>query len=313
MISLVLSTFSLYSWFSETPNVPIKEEESEDKKDKKGGLQMIGSEFPLSEDGRTYHLQTKKGEVANRIICVGDLQRAEKYSEFLDKSPEPLKIPSTRGFLTITGYYKGVRVSIIGTGMGTPMIDFTIRENLAIIEGKVAMIRLGTCGTPSDEIEPGDIAVQSSAVLVRRNSDGFRKGSKEPTYTLSNPVSADEKLTKLLKENISKTSKTFEGLGATADSFYSSQGRVTSEIDDRNEDLIDGKLLKKYPKTIALEMETFHLYDLSDCSKGRLISSSACLVLAQRRTHKFIDLELKHKKESELGLAGLETISKIEL
>jgi len=78
--------------------------------------QMIGSEFPKDSEGRTYHVNTKKGEVANRIICVGDLGRAEKYSKYLDEIQ--VKYLSSRGFLTFTGLYKGVRVSIIGTGMG---------------------------------------------------------------------------------------------------------------------------------------------------------------------------------------------------
>ena len=78
--------------------------------------QMIGSEFPKDSEGRTYHLNTKKGEVANRIICVGDLSRADKYSSFLDEVK--FKHISARGFATYTGHYKGVPVTIIGTGMG---------------------------------------------------------------------------------------------------------------------------------------------------------------------------------------------------
>lgn len=311
MIPLVLSFFALGEWyFNNKTSNPNSEKEKESS-----GLQMIGSEFPMSEDGRTYHLQTKKGEVANRIICVGDLQRAEKFSEFLDQEPKPIKIASTRGFLTITGYYKGVRVSIIGTGMGTPMIDFTIRENLAIIEEeKVAMIRLGTCGSPAVNVKAGDIIVQTSAVFVRRNPDGFRKDSKEQCYTFSKPVSSNQDLSKLLKQKIEdKKVPVYEGLGATADSFYSSQGRVTGVMIDKNEDMIDGQLLKEYPNTMAIEMETFHLFDLSECSKGRLTSSSACLVLAERKTGKFIDNELKHIREKELGFCGLETISQIKL
>src|SRR5690348_373203 len=76
-------------------------------------LQMQGTEFPMSSDGRTYHLGTKKGEVARRIICVGDLGRAERYATFLDKDETPFKLTSSRGFLTITGKYKGVPVTIL--------------------------------------------------------------------------------------------------------------------------------------------------------------------------------------------------------
>jgi uridine phosphorylase len=48
-----------------------------------------------------------------------------------------------------------------------------------------------------------------------------------------------------------------EGLNATADSFYSSQGRVTSNFDDYNETLVDD--LASQNQVTTLEMETFHL------------------------------------------------------
>lgn len=98
----------------------------------RGHGQMIGSEFPMDEEGRTYHVNTKKGEgnhsyllheitlckVANRIIVVGDLTRAELYaSTYLDKDCKIFSRISHRGFATFTGKYKGVPVSIIGTGM----------------------------------------------------------------------------------------------------------------------------------------------------------------------------------------------------
>jgi uridine phosphorylase len=79
------------------------------------------------------------------------------------------------------------------------MTDFTIRENLAIIDGDVVMLRLGTCGTPQENIPVGSIVVNDSSVLVTRNPDAFRKGSKEEAYRISQPAMADKELiTKVL-------------------------------------------------------------------------------------------------------------------
>jgi uridine phosphorylase len=290
--------------------------ETTKKSDDKPHLQMIGTEFPLSEDGRTYHLQTKKGEVANRIICVGDLGRAERYSQNLDKDTPIIKILSSRGFLTLTGKYKGTPVTILGSGMGISMIDFAIREVRGIMDGKFAMVRVGTCGTPSELVSPGDVVIQTSGVLISRNPDAFRKDSKLDPFNISQPVDCDTEIPKLLRSALEKTVKPeniFEGLGASADSFYSSQGRVTGTFDDRNEDLIDGKLLKRYPKCMAIEMETFHLFDMAECSRGQLIAGSMVLVLAQRKTQIFVQNELKEKREAEMGVAGLEAIIQIKL
>lgn len=102
-------------------------------------------------------------------------------------------------------------------------------------------------------------------------------------------------------------------MNGTACSFYSSQGRVIDGFEDKNSDLIDKQLLKKYPNVKSLEMETFHLLDLAECSKGKFIAGSACLILAQRRSGLFIDLDLKSERETKLGKIALETISKLEL
>jgi hypothetical protein len=64
-----------------------------------------------------------------------------------------------------------------------------------------------------------------------------------------------------------------EGLNASADSFFSSQGRPDPNFDDRNSNVID-QLLAMHPHASSLEMETFHLLHLSSCSRGRSCPSS---------------------------------------
>ena len=48
---------------------------------------------------------------------------------------------SHRGFLTITGEFKGTPVSIVAIGMGLPMMDFFVRECRAVIKGPMVVIR----------------------------------------------------------------------------------------------------------------------------------------------------------------------------
>ncbi len=60
-------------------------------------------------------------------------------------------------------------------------------------------------------------------------------------------------------------------------------------------------------------METFHLFDMAECSNGTIIASSAEIVLAQRTTGYFIDMDLKYKREAEAGKAALDAIVEIPL
>jgi uridine phosphorylase len=81
------------------------------------------------------------------------------------------------------------------------MIDFTIRECAAIIDGPIVMIRLGTCGAVSEDVKLGDIVVHDSSILIRRNPDAFRKGCEnQDPYNISKPAEAD----KILKNLVNK-------------------------------------------------------------------------------------------------------------
>lgn len=74
-------------------------------------------------------------------ITVGAPSRARTIAEFLDKSPQPFELFSERGFLTITGRYSGVPISIVSIGMGTPNMDFFIRETRECLQGDMVVVR----------------------------------------------------------------------------------------------------------------------------------------------------------------------------
>ena len=63
-------------------------------------------------------------------------------------------------------------------------------------------------------------------------------------------------------------------MNASADSFFSSQGRNDPNFDDRNDDVLD-LLLHEQPSVTSLEMENFHLFHLAHCSRGAP-QSAAC-------------------------------------
>ncbi|POM67700.1 Purine and uridine phosphorylase [Phytophthora palmivora] len=232
--------------------------------------------MPKYIDGSVLHLGVNSGQVANRVVSVGSLDRAKQLAQLLDDGKFDT-FESSRGFTTFTGKMNGVLVSIVATGMGVPNMDFVVRETRAIVEGPMSIIRFGTCGSVKKDVTPGSVVVSGKgSIMITRNPDAFFPDTTEDDYyrvsrvmpasiVLSNAVAAmKEKLIGLRAGPTITTSSdcnaigVFEGLNATACSFYSSQGRLDSAFDDRNEQLVE-TLIKLRPDLHTVEMETFHL------------------------------------------------------
>ncbi|EAL66789.1 uridine phosphorylase [Dictyostelium discoideum AX4] len=274
--------------------------------------------FPVDERNAVYHLGVAKGELSQRILTVGDSERASRLTKELLEEVEEEK--AHRGFVIHTGKYKGVRVSIVSIGMGTPMMDFLVREGRFVVDGPMAIIRYGTCGSIKD-VEVGSLAIAESSILIRRNpdfwhSDNNKDQTKCKPYDISKPVAGDKELIDLLKndfESIFKDRKTVVGINASADSFYSSQGRIDPEFDDFNEQLIENIIDLYENKVNTLEMETFQLYHLATRSKQPIKAASSTIILANRVTQAFLDNNTKVKLEIEGGRACLESLIKVNL
>lgn len=74
-------------------------------------------------------------------MTVGSVSRAQSIASFLDATPKLFTLSSERGFITITGRYKAVPISIISIGMGSPNVDFFIREVRESLSGDMVVIR----------------------------------------------------------------------------------------------------------------------------------------------------------------------------
>eukprot|EP00792_Barthelona_sp_PAP020_P005069 TRINITY_DN2479_c0_g1_i1.p1 TRINITY_DN2479_c0_g1~~TRINITY_DN2479_c0_g1_i1.p1 ORF type:complete len:292 (+),score=98.68 TRINITY_DN2479_c0_g1_i1:176-1051(+) len=283
--------------------------------------------FPTTEDGKVYHLGIKKGDVNNLIVTCGDISRAKYLSTLLDESTNPndelklIEIQSERLFYFVNGHYKGVPITIGASLMGYPNMDFFIRELRAVVEGPMALIRIGTTGTPKEHIPLGSIVVAESCRLIQRNFDHFRFEKNDPmappAYHLSEKVYGDEELSDAIESELKKTDVPyFRGCNVSADTFYGSQGRQTPHFRDDNENLVDW-IVEQDDEITNLEMETFHLYDLCklvDSEKfGKMYASSMAIVIAQRRSDEFIIAEKKHQLEIMCGKIALETLIKKQL
>ncbi|KAF8510809.1 nucleoside phosphorylase domain-containing protein [Hysterangium stoloniferum] len=218
---------------------------------------ITDANFPRTADGRVYHLGIRAGEVANRIITVGPPSRARSIASLLSANPPPFSLESERGFLTITGLYNEVPISIVAIGMGAANADFFVREARECVTGDMVIVRLGSCGGLLDALPVGSIVIPKSSVSIIRNYDfDFTdpEAPDEAAYHISKPAPADTKLHDAVILFIFIISY-------ICFSFYSSQGRQTS-FPDHNSHLID-HLLSRINGLASLEMETFHILHLA--------------------------------------------------
>ncbi|MBE9389070.1 purine-nucleoside phosphorylase [Vagococcus salmoninarum] len=106
------------------------------------------------------HIAAKPGEIAEKILLPGDPLRAKYIAEkFLDN---PKCYNDVRGMLGYTGTYKGVPVSVQGTGMGMPSAAIYVNE-LVREYGVKQLIRVGTCGSIQKDVHVRDLVIAQAA------------------------------------------------------------------------------------------------------------------------------------------------------
>lgn len=134
-------------------------EKSEEKVEKKDASPPVDS-FPVF-DGKVMHLCVKKGDIANRVVLCADSWRAWKLARYFDNPNNCIYVSSPRHFEAYTGLFQGVPITVIASGMGSPMFDFAIREAKFCLDGPMAICRFGLCASIDDSVEIGNVVLQS--------------------------------------------------------------------------------------------------------------------------------------------------------
>ena len=110
--------------------------------------------------GGTPHIEARPGEIAGRVVMPGDPLRARQLAErWLS---DARLVSSTRNMLGYTGAYRGVPVSVLGSGMGGPSMGIYSYE-LFQVYGVERIVRAGTCGGLRPEVAVGDVVFALSA------------------------------------------------------------------------------------------------------------------------------------------------------
>src|SRR4029077_17585589 len=121
------------------------------------------------EGERQYHIDLGPGELAEYILLPGDPDRTARIARLLDDVELERR---HREFASVTGTYRGLRVSIVSTGIGTDNVEIAMAEILAITT-RPTFIRVGSCGALQPEMALGDLAISTGAVRLETTTSWY--------------------------------------------------------------------------------------------------------------------------------------------
>lgn len=265
------------------------------------------TELMLNNDGSIFHLHLLPGDIAEKIVIVGDPGRVDMLGSML----HDVRVrKENREFRTITGTYDLNEITIISSGIGTDNIDILINEldaikNIDLNTGipkedpvSLTFLRIGTSGGLREDVPAGSCVLTETAIgfdgllhfyegydwiLDTQLSDVLAEYLEWPD-TLSYPyaVNANKELIELFQnENFRK------GITISTPGFYAPQGRrlrletFDNEINQKlSEFNFRGRTITNY------EMESSAIYGLSALLGHKALT--VCLVIGNRVTGEFV-------------------------
>ncbi len=289
---------------------------------------------------RLYHLGIRKGDLADNVFIVGDPARAVRVSQEFDTIDREI---SNREYLTFTGTYKGIDVSVIGTGIGTDNVEIAIVEayiahefdlkNSTRISGSTPMtfIRLGTSGGVQPDIKPGTLAIASYALgldstgvyyeqapedgiieKIESSAEKILTAAAANTSRFKGKIipyasKASPEVTKALANQAKKAGSSF-GVGITVSSpgFYGPSSRYLDGLKNTLPD-IKGSLSKLNIdglKVLNMEMESSLLFHL--CSQMGYHAGTICTVISTSKdSDAVVNYDQAIASTIEIGLKAL--------
>ena len=258
------------------------------------------SELIINGDGSIFHLHVKPEQLADTVILVGDPGRVDLVASYFESKECTIE---SREFRTITGTYKGKRMTVISTGIGTDNIDIVVTELDALAnidfatrtekaeKRRLTLLRLGTSGAIQPDIPLGSFVLARTSVgfdgllnyYAGRNEvcdlaieeafvahTGWNKQCPAPYF-----VDADKQLYDHFADSV------VEGITIAANGFYGPQGRwvrlqpADPELNNKIESFRFGER-----RITNFEMESSALSGLGALMGHR--AGTICTIIAQR-------------------------------
>ena len=202
------------------------------------------SELIINSDGTVFHLHIKPEQLSDKIIVMGDPGRVNTTASFFDSIECEVQ---SREFRTITGMYKGKRITAMSHGIGTDNIDIVATELDALANvdfetrevkkefKQLTIVRVGTSGGMQPHCPVGSFVVAekslgfdglihyyagSEEIREKEFEEAFKKHVNwSPLHCSPYIVSADEELVNRIGHDMIK------GVTISAIGFYGPQGR----------------------------------------------------------------------------------------
>jgi uridine phosphorylase len=266
---------------------------------------ISSSELIINADGSVFHLHITPEQLADTVVLVGDPARVEQVASHFDTREMSV---ASREFHTVTGSYRGRRMTVLSHGIGTDNIDIVVTEldALANIDfatrqekpasqrRRLTMLRLGTSGALQRDLAIGDLGfARTSAGFdgllgYYEGRDGVCDLALEEAFVehvgwsrqLARPyfIDADTDLFEALRD------VTKEGITVSAPGFYGPQGRwvrlkpADARLNEKIENFRYGER-----RITNYEMESSALAGLAALMGHR--AATVCTVIAQRTAH----------------------------
>jgi len=232
----------------------------------------------------TPHINAPAGAFAKTVLLPGDPKRAKYVAEKFLENAE--LVNDVRGVQGYTGYYKGVRVSVMASGMGIPSMGIYSYELFNAYEVE-NIIRVGSIGSINENVNLKDVVVATSASTNSNYGKNFHLDgiiSGAASYKLIKKV--DEVVTKMGLE-----SKVKFGQILSSDTFY------TDEVEN---DLKWAKM-----GVIGVEMEGYALYlNAARSGKNALVLATVSDQLVKKE---YLSAEERQLSFDEMLTVALET------
>lgn len=252
------------------------------------------ADLVLNTDGSVYHLNLFPKHISDTVLTVGDPGRVYAISQFFDSIEFEM---NRREFITQVGRYKGKKLTVISTGIGTDNIEIFFTEIDALVnidlktrepksrKKKLKIIRIGTSGALQEDIPLGSHLVSDYAVgfdnlmsfydlrqddIERIVGDDIRKKIKLPFTPYV--VRGSESLKKQVAAGM------LIGNTITAPGFYAPQGRAM-RIPVKYPKLVD-QLNSYHHKTADFWLANFEMETAGYYALARLLGHEALSVNA---------------------------------
>ena len=231
-----------------------------------------------------------KSDITQIVLMPGDPLRAKYIAEeFLEDSK---LVTSVRNMLGYTGYYKGKKVTVMGSGMGMPSMSIYAFELIYYFNVK-RIIRIGTCGAVSPKAQVGEVLL-SDKVYSESNFAYTYNDYKEHVVTSS------KKLNEIIKDTakeLGMINKIHEGMLTTMDVFgpYIDYDRVLNRIP------------KEY-EILGEEMEAFALIHIANTMN--IEATTMATVSDSKYSDIVLSIEDRQKSLNDMIKLALESIIK---